>query len=54
MTYQLIDGGNVLMGNNIPCKTIGIDSIKIRMHDGIIRTLGNVRHVPDLNKNLIF
>ena len=54
MTYQLIDGGNVLMGNNMPCKTIGIKSIKIKMHDGIIKTLSNVRHMPDLKKNLIF
>ena len=53
MTYQPIDGGNVLMGNNIPCKTIGIGSIKIRMHDSIIRILSNVRHVLDLKKNLI-
>ena len=53
MTYQPIDGGNVLMKNNMLCKTIGIGSIKIRMHDGIIRTLNNVRHVPDLKKNLI-
>jgi len=53
VTYQSIDGGNVLMRNNMPCKTIGIRSIKIRMHDGIVRTLSNVRHVPDLKKNLI-
>ena len=42
------------MGNNMLCKTIGVESIKIRMHDGIVRTLSNVRHVPDLKKNLIF
>ena len=53
MTYQPIDGGNVLIGNNMSCKTISIRSIKIRIHDGIIRTLSNVRHVPDLKKNLI-
>ena len=33
--------------------TIGIGLIKIRMHDGIIRTLSNVRHVPDLKIILI-
>ena len=42
VTYQPIDGDNVLMGNNKPCKTIGIGSIKIRMHESIIRTLSNV------------
>ena len=41
------------MRNNMPCKTIGIGSIKIRMHNGIVRTLSNVRHVPDLKKKLI-
>jgi len=32
---------------------ISIGTIKIRMHDGIVRTLNNVRHMPDLKKNLI-
>lgn len=52
-TYENIDGGNVLMGNDHTCKTVGLGSIRIKMHDGIIRTLTNVRHVPDLRKNLI-
>lgn len=34
------------------CKTVGIGTIKIRMHDGVLRTSTNVRHVLDL-KNLI-
>jgi len=37
----------------MPCKIIGIGSIKIRMHDGIVRILSNVRHVPNLKRNLI-
>ena len=53
ITYQSIDGGNVLLGNNMPCKTVGIRSIKIRTHDGIVRTLNNVHHIPELKKNLI-
>ncbi|KAL5768311.1 hypothetical protein ACOSQ2_015094 [Xanthoceras sorbifolium] len=52
-TYESIDGGIVLMGNNAQCKTVGIGTIRIRMHDGIVRTLSDVRHVPDLKKNLI-
>ena len=52
VTNQSIDGDNVLIENNMPCKTIGIWSIKIRMHDGIARTLSNVRHVPDSKKKL--
>ena len=53
VTYHPIDGGNVLMRNNMLCKIIGIRSIKIRMYDSIVRTLSNIRHVPNLKKNLI-
>jgi hypothetical protein len=41
------------MGNGISCRTIGIESIKIKMFDGIVRTLMDVSHVPQLKKNLI-
>ncbi|KAK3038286.1 hypothetical protein RJ639_029874 [Escallonia herrerae] len=53
VTYRSFDGGKVLMGNNVTCKVVGIGSIQIRMHDGIVRTLTDVRHVPELRKNLI-
>jgi hypothetical protein len=36
-SYQAIDGGIVLMGNNASCKIVGIGSIKIKMFDGIVR-----------------
>ena len=45
--------GSVLMGNDVSCKVIGMRSIKFKMFDGVIRTLENVRHVPELKKNLI-
>ncbi|TXG53494.1 hypothetical protein EZV62_022663 [Acer yangbiense] len=41
------------MGNNMSCKVVGIDTVRIKMFDGIIRTLFDVRHVLDLKKNLI-
>ncbi|KAK2988245.1 hypothetical protein RJ640_000006 [Escallonia rubra] len=50
-TYRSFDGGKVLMGNDVACKVVGIGSIQIRMHDDIVRTLTNVRHVPELRKN---
>ncbi|GJR12409.1 retrovirus-related pol polyprotein from transposon TNT 1-94 [Tanacetum coccineum] len=53
VTYEEFDGGHVFMGNDSPCKVIGIGTIQIRMHDGVVRTLTDVRHVPDLKKNLI-
>ena len=49
-TYRSVDCGNVLMGNDASCKVIGIGTIKIRMLDGVVRTLGDVRHVPELRK----
>jgi hypothetical protein len=52
-TYDTVNGGSVLMGNNVACKIVGIGTIRIRMHDGIVRTLTNARHIPDLKKNLI-
>ncbi|KAK3026865.1 hypothetical protein RJ639_041992 [Escallonia herrerae] len=32
---------------------MGRGTIKIKMFDGIVRTLGDVRYIPDLKKNLI-
>ena len=51
--FQEVDGGVVYMGNDHPCKTIGIGSIKLRNHDGTTRILRDVRYVPKLKKNLI-
>ena len=41
------------MGNDHPCSIDGVGSVKIRMFDGVIRTLQNVRYIPDMRKNLI-
>ena len=52
-TYELVHKGTVLMGNNASCKVAGIGTIHIKMFDGVVSTLGDVRHVPDLKRNLI-
>ena len=41
------------MGNGPPFKVQGIGNFQIRMFDGTIRTFGNVRHVPNLKRNVI-
>ena len=41
------------MNNDVSCKVARIGNIKIKMFDGVVRTLCDVRHVPDLRKNLI-
>ena len=53
-SYQSIDDGVVYMGNDISCKILRIRIIKIRMYDGTVKTLTEVRHVPELRKNLIY
>jgi hypothetical protein len=52
-TYQTIDDGVVFMGNDFSCKFVGVGSIWIKMIDGSVRTLIDVRQVPELRKNLI-
>jgi hypothetical protein len=52
-TFKSCNAGTVLMGNDARCKAIGIGTIKVRMFDGVVRVLTNVRYVPDLKKNLI-
>ncbi|CAL2262889.1 unnamed protein product [Prunus armeniaca] len=52
-SFEELDGGVVLMGNNNACKTQGICKIYLKMHDGAIRELSDARCVPDMKKNLI-
>jgi hypothetical protein len=52
-TFKSCNVGTVLMGNDARCKAIGLGTIKVRMFDGIVRILTNVRYVPNLKKNLI-
>ena len=52
-TYEQIDGGNVTMANSAACKVVGIGLVRIQTHDGVFCTLNEVRHVPQMTKNLI-
>ena len=52
-TYEPIHKGVVLMGNIASCKVAGIGTVRIRMFDGVVCTLGDVRHAPNLKRNLI-
>lgn len=52
-TYESVDDGIILLGNNEPCKVIGLRTIKLKMHDRVIMILSNVCHVPELKENLI-
>ena len=52
-TYKSVNCGSVLIGNDATCKVVGIGTIKIKMFNNVVRTLGEVRHVPEVIKNLI-
>jgi hypothetical protein len=41
------------MGNNSPCDVVGMGTVQIKMFDGVVRTLTEVRHVPSMSRNLI-
>lgn len=43
----------VLMGNNLVCKVMGINTTSLKLADGVVTDLTQVRHVPDLKRNLI-
>ncbi|KAE8689071.1 hypothetical protein F3Y22_tig00110944pilonHSYRG00042 [Hibiscus syriacus] len=52
-TYRPVNSGSVYLGDDRCCNIVGIGDVRIKMHDGSIRTLSGVRHIPDLKKNLI-
>ncbi|KAG8478019.1 hypothetical protein CXB51_027833 [Gossypium anomalum] len=53
ITYETVSEDVVLMRNNASCKIAGVGTIKVKMFDGVVRTLSDVRHVPELKRNLI-
>ena len=52
-TYRLINCGSIRMGNDATSTIIRMRTIKIKMSDGVVRTLEDVRHIPNMKKNLI-
>ncbi|KAG8473450.1 hypothetical protein CXB51_035780 [Gossypium anomalum] len=40
-TYETVSEGVVLMGNNASCKIAGVGTIKVKMFDGVVRTLSD-------------
>lgn len=47
------DSGIVLLGNNKACSIKGIGNITLRTSDECLKTITNVRYVPELKRNLI-
>ena len=51
--YETCDGGIVVMGNDSSCRVVGRGLIRLKMFDGMIKELRDVKHVPELKRNLI-
>lgn len=51
--FKDIDGGVVYLGNENTCKTYRMGSNHLKIFDGAIRKLGEVRFVDGLKWNLI-
>ncbi|KAG8491363.1 hypothetical protein CXB51_014484 [Gossypium anomalum] len=43
-TYETVSECVVLMGNNASCKIAGVGTIKVKMFNGVFRTLSDVQH----------
>ena len=53
-SYEFVQSGDLVrMGDNNPREIVGIGSVQIKMHDGMTRTLTDVRHIPGMARNLI-
>ncbi|KAH9722810.1 hypothetical protein KPL70_006849 [Citrus sinensis] len=51
--FRNLESGAVVMGNDQLCRTMGIGTIRLKMFDGMVRELKEVRFVPALKKNQI-
>jgi hypothetical protein len=53
LDYVQGDFGQVHLGDDAPCKIVGMRKVKIKQHNGNQWLLKEVRHVLDLRKNII-
>jgi len=52
-SLEKLDSGVVIMRNDATCQMIGIDTVRIKMFDDMVRNLKDVRYVPQMKKNII-
>ena len=48
-----ISQGSVILGNDQTCEVKGVGSIKLKVMDGSIKVLTEVRYIPQIKRNLI-
>ncbi|CAH9101507.1 unnamed protein product [Cuscuta europaea] len=52
-SLTLYDGGKVMSGDNTALDIKGVGNVPLRMFDGVVRVIQNVRWVPFLRRNLL-
>jgi len=53
LVFEKLDGCYTVIGDDHQCNIEGMGTVHIKMEDGIVRELKDVRYVPQLKKNLI-
>jgi hypothetical protein len=53
LDYSQGDFGQIHLGDNAPCKIVGMGKVQIKKKNGNQWLLKEVRHIPDLRKSII-
>lgn len=43
----------MILGNNVVCHVKGIGSVRLKMKDGSVKRIHDVRYIPEVKRNLI-
>jgi len=46
-SLEKLDSGVIIMGNDAACQIVGIGTVRIKMFDGVVRDLTDIRYVAD-------
>ena len=52
-SFEKLDRCSVVMGDDRPCHMEEINTVLVKMFNGMVRELKDVRYVPQLKRNLI-
>ena len=51
--FEELDGSLMSMGDDHTCRLVGKGTVRIRIYDGTLRELKEVRYIPSMAKNII-
>ena len=52
-SFEKLDGCSVIISDDRPCNMEGICTVQIKLFDGMVQKLKEVRYAPQVKKNLI-